>query len=105
MRSSSCSPRWRSRSCGPSPARRSLTIAGRRDELLADAAADLADILLVLEDGTEGGVHHLLPEVALLQRHQRCGPVERLGDARHLVEVDAAEFVHEAADLARQGGR
>ncbi len=63
-------------------------------------AADLADVLLVLEDDAEGLVDELRRELAGTERQERRGPVERLGDARHLGQVGVAEPVDEADDLA-----
>ena len=41
----------------------------------------------------------------LVELDQRLGPVDRLGDARQLEEVELAQLLHEADDLARQLGR
>src|SRR6478735_2889817 len=104
MRSTIWAPRIASRGPG-SPfgfrsAAKLVTIASRRDELPAQAATHLRHILLMLQDRAERGVHNILLEVGLFQRDQRRRPVERLGDAGHLVEIHLAEVVHEAADLA-----
>ena len=45
-------------------------------------AADLADVLLVLEDDAERLVDELGRQLARAERQQRRRPVERLGDAR-----------------------
>src|SRR5437773_5852215 len=58
-------------------------------------AADLADVLLVLEDDAEGFVDELRTQFASAQREKRARPVERLGNPRHLGQVRLAETVDE----------
>jgi hypothetical protein len=70
--------------------------------LFAQPATDLGDVFLMLEDRTEGRVDRLLLEIGLFEGDQRGGPIQGLGDARHLVEIDAAQLVHEVADLPGQ---
>ena len=63
-------------------------------------AAELADVLLVLEDDAEGLVDELGRQLAGTEREQGGRPVERLGDARHLGQVGLAQPMDEADDLA-----
>ncbi len=62
------------------------------------SAADVPDVLLVLEDDAEGLVDDLRAQLRRAEREQRIGPVERLGDAGDLREVDAAQPMHERHD-------
>jgi hypothetical protein len=63
-------------------------------------AANVADVLLVLEDDAERLVDELRRELARAQRQEGGGPVERLGDPRDLGQVGLAKPVDEGDDLA-----
>ena len=75
---------------------------GAADEVGRHVAAHAVDVLLVLEDDAERVVDGLLVEIDRAEREQRPRPVERLGHARRLEEVDAAQPLGEGDDLARQ---
>src|SRR5690349_18402736 len=82
--SRSCPSTWR----GISP----FALARGRlgQELLHALAAHVADVLLVLEDDAQGLVDDLRIELGRAERQERSGPIERLGDARHLGQVRRA---------------
>ena len=67
-----------------------------------DVAADGVDVFLVFEDDTEGVVDGLLVEVDGAEGEEGAGPVEGLGHARWLEEVDAAQALGEGDNLAGQ---
>src|SRR3989454_8832475 len=77
-------------------------IDGSREELPRARAAQPFEILLVLDDRAERRLHGGFAELALAERDQRAGPVERLGDPGQLIEVEAANPSDELADLACQ---
>src|SRR5262249_9418160 len=69
-------------------------------------AADLGDVVLVLEKHAQGIVDRLWIERYAIELQERLGPVDRFGDARQLEEVALPQLLYEAHDLPRQlGGR
>src|SRR5688500_7198205 len=84
-------PTWTGKVIGlPSAASRDL---GQHPRRLF--AADLADVLLVLEDDTEGLVDQGRRQLLRAERQEGGGPIERLGDARHLGQVGLAQSMDE----------
>ena len=67
---------------GVLPRRSAAARAGLAQVAAGAVAADLADVLLVLEDDAERLVDELGRQLAGTQRQQRRRPVERLGDPR-----------------------
>src|SRR5215211_5770536 len=59
-------------------------------------------ILAVLEDGAEGGRHRAFAQLLAAQDGQRCGPVDRLGHARRLVEPHPPQRLDGGGDLASE---
>ncbi len=85
--------------------------AGNRDRILRvrfgdqprrDLGRDRADVVLVLEQRAQRVGDRLGIERDAIERDQRLGPVERLGDARRLEQVHRAQALRERDDLARQ---
>src|SRR2546422_935517 len=64
--------------------------------------ADVAQILLVLQEHAEGAVEDVTVELARLERHQRERPIERLGHAGPLEQVVAAQRLDDGDDGARE---
>ena len=60
------------------------------------------DVVLVFQQHAQRVVDRLGIEVERVQLRQRRRPVDGLGDARQLEEVELAQLLHEAHDLARQ---
>ncbi len=58
--------------------------------------------LLYLRRTPAVALKHLAVELGDLQLEERFGPVEGLGDARRLLELDPADFLDECNDLLRQ---
>ena len=77
------SGRWRDRSrVSARSGGRSAAGRGLGQVATGPVAADLADVLLVLEDDAERLVDELRRQLARPERQERRRPVERLGDAR-----------------------
>ena len=68
----------------------------------ADLRRERADVVLVLEQHAERVGDRLRVERDAVERDQRLGPVERLGDAGRLEEIQRAQPLRERDDLARQ---
>ena len=78
---------------------------GAADEIRRHVAAHAVDVLLVFEDDAERIVDGLLVEIDRAEGQQCPRPVERLGHARRLEEIDAAQTLGEGDDLPRQALR
>ena len=65
---------------------------------------DALVVLAVLHDGAERVCHHPLVELGRPEATQRRRPVDRLGDARRLVERQPAQRLDGAGDLACELG-
>ena len=75
-------------------------------EQLGDVAAlHLGDVVAVLEQHAERVVHVVGREADRVQRDQRIGPVDRLGDAGRLEEVERAHALHELRRPGRRAAR
>ena len=72
------------------------------DEPRGDLGTERADVVLVLEQHAQRVGDRLRIERDAVERDQRLGPVERLGDARRLEEVHRAQPLREGDDLARE---
>ena len=68
----------------------------------ATSGAERADVVLVLEQHARGVGDRLRVERDPIERDQRLGPVERLGDAGRLEQIHRAQPLHERDDLARE---
>jgi hypothetical protein len=68
----------------------------------AGPAFHLGDVLLVLQKDPERVRHDLRVERLAVERREGGRPVERLGHARELVELGAAQLLDELRDLARE---
>src|SRR4029077_8816445 len=62
-------------------------------------ARHLGDVVAVLEEHAERVLHALRVEADGVEGDQRVGPVDRLGDARRLEQVDGAHPLDETDDL------
>src|SRR3989454_4582497 len=76
----------------------------RRQPRLGDLRAEPLHVVGVLQETAERLGDDRLVEMVGVKRGERLGPVERLGDPRHLREAHLAERLHELRDLARQPG-
>src|SRR5215217_6759869 len=65
-------------------------------------ALQALDVVLVLQQHTQRVVDGLGIEVERVQLRQSRRPVDRFGDARRLEQVELAQLLDEAHDLARQ---
>ena len=86
----------------PASPRARLAARGRLQlvEQLGDVAAlHLGDVVAVLEQHAERVADVVGREADRVQRDQRVGPVDRLGDAGRLEEVERAHPLHEGDDL------
>ena len=72
------------------------------DDPRRDLGLERADVVLVLEQHAQRVGHRLRIERDAVERDQRLGPVERLGDARRLEQVHRAQPLRERDDLARE---
>ena len=72
------------------------TIAARR------SPAHRVDVVLMLEQHAQRLFDIVRRERGLVERHERRGPVERLGDARRLVQIERAQLLHERRHLLGQ---
>jgi len=68
-------------------------------------AADLGDVVLVLQQHSERFVHAPGGQFVLVQVVQRRRPIYRLGDTGQLEQIRAAQPLHEGHDLPRQARR
>src|SRR5579864_1127376 len=75
-------------------------VGGAREELSRASAPQALQVLLVLDDQAEGRLDGCLVELGLVEGHQRPGPIEGLGDARQLIEVEPPDAADKGADLA-----
>ena len=75
-------------------------IAG--DQIGEPVRADALLVLAVLENRAERRVDRRLVEPRATERRERLRPVDRLGDARRLVEVERAQRFGRGRDIARQ---
>src|SRR5690242_8283172 len=64
--------------------------------------ANREQVLVVLEHRAERLLDHLRVELLPAERGERARPVDRLGDARRLREVEPAEPAHERGRLRRE---
>ena len=80
-------------------------IARFADQLPQAGVTDALDVLVVLQHRAEGGVHHAGVELLLAEGDQRLRPVDRLGDARRLGQVEPAQLLHEGGGLGGQALR
>src|SRR6267142_3556197 len=71
------------------------------EQARAHLAREPRAVLVRLEQADHGLVHglRLLPQIVQAEAGQRRGPVERLGDARHLAQVLLAHRRDHAGDL------
>src|SRR4030095_14805356 len=69
-----------------------------------DSAADLAQVVLVLQDDAERVVHDGGVERLAVEGDERGCPVERLRDSGQLVELGPPELLHEGGDLPAELG-
>lgn len=65
----------------------------------AFALADAGDVVLILEQHADGVGDGFGVERKPVQFGQRTGPVDGLGDARHLEQVNLAQLLHERDHL------
>src|SRR5215813_13206122 len=74
------------------------------EQAIADLAGEPRAVLVRLEEADHGLVHRLglLAQVMDAEARDRRGPVERLGDARHLAQILLAHRRHHAGDLQRE---
>src|SRR5499427_10863473 len=74
------------------------------EQAIADLAGEPRAVLVRLEEADHGLVHRLklLAQVMNAEARERRGPVERLGDARHLAQILLAHRRHHAGDLQRE---
>ena len=72
------------------------------DELLDAGGAGALLVFAVLEDGAEGDLDRALVDGGAAERGERVGPVDGLGDARRLVELEVAHGLDRGRHLARQ---
>src|SRR6478752_1460528 len=79
--------------------------AGFADKLSQAGVADALDVLVVLQHRAERGVHHAGVELLLAEGEQGLRPVDRLGNAGRLGEVEPAQLLHEGGGLGRQSLR
>src|SRR5438128_3486877 len=70
--------------------------------VLLELLLRLADVTLVLEDGGECLGDQLLIERLQVEQRERARPVERLADARGLLQVELADAVHDRDHVRRQ---
>ena len=66
------------------------------------ALADCVNVILILEQHAERVFDDGQIKLVRVERHQRLGPVERLGDAGHFVEFHPAQALDELDQLAGQ---
>src|SRR5215207_10383791 len=59
-------------------------------------------VLAVLEDRAQRDLDRVLVDGGASERGERVRPVDRLGDARRLVELEVAHGFHRGRDLARE---
>src|SRR5439155_2181265 len=62
-------------------------------------AAHALDVLLVLQQDAERLLYDVGVERVAIERDERRGPVERLGQTRGLVEIERAQFLDERRHL------
>src|SRR6478736_3657598 len=72
------------------------------DELLDAGGAGALLVFAVLEDGAQGDLDGALVDGGASERGQRVGPVDGLGDARRLVELEVAHGLDRGRHLSRQ---
>src|SRR5690349_16757575 len=60
------------------------------------------DVILVLEQDAESVVDHPGIEIERIQLRERRRPIDRLGNAWRFEQIQLAQFLDEAHDLARQ---
>src|SRR5207247_2252558 len=70
--------------------------------VLLELLLRLADVTLVLEDGGERLGDQLLIERLQVEQRERARPVERLADARGLLQIELADAVHDRDHVRRQ---
>src|SRR6478672_8373799 len=105
--SGTSSPAPRNRRANPTANRSSSTTSGtaldrRVDELTETVRAGAFLVFAVLQDRAERDVDRTLVDRQGAERGERIRPVDRLGDARRLVELELAEGLHRGRDLAGQ---
>ena len=81
--------------------RRTRVVARRSLELDADARRDRVEVGAVLDDHAHRLLEDLVVDVVGAEQDQRPGPVDRLGDAGRLLEVELADLVDDLDKLAR----
>src|SRR5579871_3541041 len=70
------------------------------EQLHGFGALQAGDVVLVFEQHAQGRVDDRGIERHRVELEQRFRPVDRLGDARQLEEIELAQLVDEADDLA-----
>src|SRR5215210_5334310 len=83
--------------------RGSRPLDGAVDERLDAACPDAVEVLAGLEQRPERPLRGPRLDALLAEHVQGLRPVERLADAGDAVEVEPAELLNEAADLADEG--
>ncbi len=82
------------------------SVASARSSISAAcAAADGDEILSRLQHDPERFVDGVRIERVPIERDKRGDPVDRLGDARHLVQIGTPQLLHHRRDLFRQSRR
>src|SRR5215213_9787536 len=94
---------WRTRAVpGTAGERPGLPGAGAGDEAGERLVADREQVLVVLEHRPERHLHVLNVELLLAEGRQRARPVDRLGEPRRLLEVEAAQVRDERRSFRRE---
>src|SRR5215813_6941311 len=93
-----CAYRYRS----PGSARRGQFRLDLIEDIGRLGAADLGDVVLVLEQHAQGVVDGLRVERDAIELKDRLCPVDGLGDARQLEEIALPQLLDEAHHLPRQ---
>src|SRR3954451_11390966 len=95
------------RSSSPNSSRRAASPGGPASggrggtELDPDALGDDVEVGAVLDDDRHRLAERALVDVVGAEQQQRAGPVDRLGDARRLLEVELAHELDDLDELAR----
>src|SRR5690606_11541735 len=100
LRSSTTNPANRSSiDEGVSPEMLTVAVMGPCRLLDRQLLGGLGDVGLVLEQDVERLLGGLLVDRVDVEQQQGARPVERLGDARRLLQVELADRPHDPADL------
>ena len=88
------------------PWRCAVTVRRRAgDEADERLAPDGVDVVLGLERHAERGFDDVRVQRVPVERRERRHPVERLGHARHLVQLHRPQLLHERRHLRRRAAR